>query len=82
MSVNAIVSKECPAGIVYLVPGRIAMNSNPIYSLAPSAEEEIVVDAMPASGISTLTYINPAITLTFLEQVGCGFLTADEHNSW
>ncbi len=46
--------------------------------MSPPAEEEIVVDAMIANGVSTATYINLAITLTLLEPDGCEFLLADE----
>lgn len=68
MSVNASILKECDSeGTVFLVQGRIAINDNPFFSLAPPAEEEIVVDAMPADGIKVVTYIDPSIKLTLLE---------------
>ena len=44
----------------------------------PPAEEEIVIDAMPAGGVDTATYINPSITMTLLEPAGCEFLPAEE----
>jgi hypothetical protein len=79
MSINATVSKVCPEGIVFLVPGRIAMSNDPHYSEVPPAEEEIVVDAMLADGIAVATYINPAIKLTLLEPAGCEFLLPNKN---
>lgn len=79
MSANAIISKQCPSDITYLVPGRIAMNNTPKFSDSPPAEEEIVVDAMLANGITVATYINLVMRLTLLEPKGCEFVPTNEH---
>jgi hypothetical protein len=78
MSANASKSSLCPSGFVYLVPGSISINGDPKFSTSPPAEEEIVVDAMIATGIKTALYINPAVTLTLFEPSGCEFVMADE----
>jgi hypothetical protein len=78
VSPDAGISKICPSGFVYLVPGRISLNNNPVFSASPPAEEEITVDAMTAMGVATATYTNLVVTLTLFEPDGCEFLLADE----
>jgi hypothetical protein len=77
MAATANKSKVCPpSGFVYLVPGRIGINSKAAFST--SAEEEIFVDAMPAKGVGILSFSNPAATLTIIEPSGCEFVMPDE----
>jgi len=76
MSTNASKSKLCPSGFVYLVPGSIGINDKPAFSA--SAEEEIFVDAMIATGVATADFSNPAATLTLFEPSGCEFVMPDE----
>src|SRR3977135_4466149 len=76
MAATANKSKDCPSGFVYLVPGRIGINSKAAFST--SAEEEIFVDAMPAKGVANASFSNPAVTLTIIEPSGCEFVMPDE----
>src|SRR4051812_43709859 len=76
MAATANKSKVCPSGFVYLVPGRIGMNDKT--ALSASAEEEIFMDAMIATGVVTADFSNPAATLTLLEPSGCEFVMPDE----
>lgn len=76
MAETANKSKVCPSGFVYLVPGSIGINDKAAFSA--SAEEEIFVDAMIATGVATADFINPAATLTLFEPSGCEFVMPDE----
>lgn len=70
MAANAQVSKVCPVGHIYLVPGRLAVREDGPFFEPES--EEIVVDIMP-TGAESVKFLNPTVKMRLTSPPGCVF---------
>ncbi|MFE6925948.1 hypothetical protein ACFVAV_33395 [Nocardia sp. NPDC057663] len=70
MAANAQVSKECPVGHIYLVPGRLKVRKDGKF-FTPKTEE-IIVDIMPTGAVS-VKFLKPTAKLRLTSPPGCVF---------